>query len=179
MKKLIILGFVLLFLGFYGCGYTTRAYVGPYKTIYIAPFKNSINIASEKATYSNYLTYYPLLESAITQAVVDRFILDGSLKVVKESDADVVLKGELISYDRNPLRYAANNEDATEYRITLTVNMGFYRGKDGTEISKKNGFSGDTSYFITGSQAKSEKAALDDAIKDLARRIVEDFVEVW
>ncbi|MDD5355827.1 MAG: hypothetical protein PHY56_04785, partial [Candidatus Omnitrophica bacterium] len=94
-----VLAFIIVFslLGFQGCGYTTRAYTGIYKTVYVAPFKNSINIADEKASYSKYMSYYPLLEATITRAVVDRFIFDGSLRSVAEKDADVVLKGELIS----------------------------------------------------------------------------------
>ena len=38
---------------------------------------------------------------------------------------------------------------------------------------------GDATYFITGTQAKTEKAALDLAIADLARRVLERLVENW
>jgi hypothetical protein len=175
----VVLLFAFLIFTFHGCGYTTRAYTGIYKTIYVAPFKNSINVADEKAAYSKYMSYYPLLESTITQAVVNRFIFDGSLKVVKEQDADVVLKGELIAYNRDAVRYADNNEDVQEYRITLTINMALYNGDTGELIWQKGGFSGDTSYYISGTRAKSEKDALDSAISDLARRVVEEFVEAW
>lgn len=182
MKKskllfLLVTGYWLLVTAL-GCGYTTRAYIGPYRTIYIAPFKNSINIANIKSDYANYINYYPLLESTITQEVVDRFIFDGNLKVVKEKNADVVIRGELTSYDRTALTYAENNEDVTKYRITLWVNFGLYN-RDGNVIWKKDSFAGDTTYFITGSLAKTEKQALDDAISDLVRRIVEAVVEAW
>lgn len=180
-KSNIILLFAIGYLLFatMGCGYSTRAYVGPYKTIYVAPFKNSINIADAQSEYARYKTYYPLLESTITQKVVDRFIFDGSLRISREEDADLVIRGELVSYERGALRYAANNEDVTEYRITLLVNIGLYNGKDGKLIWQKNNFAGDTSYFTTGSQAKSEKTALDAAVVDLARRITEAVVEAW
>jgi len=176
-----VLAFIIvsLLLGFQGCGYTTRAYTGIYKTIYVAPFKNSINIADEKASYSKYMSYYPLLEATITRAVVDRFIFDGSIKPVAEKDADVVLKGELTSYNRDTVRYEQDNETTQEYRITVTINMSLYKGDTGELIWTKDGFSGDTSYYISGSRAKSEKDALDDAIKDLARRVVEEFTEAW
>ena len=160
-----------------GCGYATRANSSEYKTIYIAPFKNNINIASGKSEYARYITYYPLLESTITRAVVDRFIFDSNLKIDKEEKSDLVLKGELASYDRAALRYASNNEDVEEYRITLWVNIALY--KKGELVWQKNNFAGDATYFTTGAQAKSEKSALDDAIKDLSRRIVETVVEAW
>ncbi len=179
IKYLLFSIFALHLVLLCGCGYTTRAYIGPYKTIYVAPFKNSINIASLKSEYSNYTNYYPLLESTITRFVVDRFIFDGSLNITPQEKADAVLKGELISYQRNASRYAENNEDVTEYRVTLTVNIALYDGKTGEEIWKKDGLAGYSSYYITGSQATTEKAALDNAISDLARRIVEQMVEAW
>jgi len=40
-------------------------------------------------------------------------------------------------------------------------------------------FTGNTSYFTTGTQAKSEATAVNDALTDLARRIVERTVEQW
>ncbi len=182
MKKIslsLVVIFVLGIIAYSGCGYTTRSYLGPYQKIYVAPFKNSIDIANAKSAYSNYITYYPLLESTITQAVVNRFIFDGSLKITKEENADVVLRGELISYERTAMRYAENNEDVTQYRITLIVNIGLYNAKTGEQIWQKNSFAGDSNYYTTGSQVKSEKAALDDAVSDLARRIVEEFIEAW
>lgn len=178
LKNILIFTFVFLLFNSSGCGYTTRSYTGAYKTIYVAPFQNGINTADEKASYTKYMTYYPLLESTITRAVVDRFIFDGSLKVVTEKDADVVLKGELVAYNRDAVRYASDNETTQEYRITLTINMSLY-GRNGELIWEKKGFSGDTSYYVSGSRIKSEKDALDDAIKDLARRVVEEFVEAW
>lgn len=179
MRRFLVVVCLLYVIVYSGCGYTTRAYVGAYQKIYVAPFKNSIDIASARSEYSRYVTYYPLLESTITQAVVNRFLFDGSLKIVKESDADVLLKGELISYNRGAMRYAENNEDVTQYRITLVVNISLYDTKTGELVWQKDSFAGDANYQTTGTQAKSEKAALDDAISDLARRIVDQFLEEW
>lgn len=162
-----------------GCGYTTKSYIGPYETIYVMPFKNSIDITNVKSDYVNYISYYPLLESTITQAVVNRFTFDGNLKIAREENADLIIKGELISYQRGALRYALDNETVQEYRLNLIVNIGLYKGKDGTQIWQKDSFAGETTYFISGPNAKSEKAALDAAISDLARRIVEEVVEAW
>ena len=161
-----------------GCGYTTRAYIGPYQTIYVAPFKNNVDIAKTKVEYANYAGYYPLLESTITNAVVDRFIFDGSLKTVRENEADVIIKGALVSYVRGAARYAENNEDVNEYRVTITVEVEFYNNDTQKLIWQKH-ISGDSSYFTTGTQALTEKQALDSAITDLSRRIVEAVVEAW
>ena len=163
-----------------GCGYTTRAYIGPYQTVYVAPFKNSIDVASSKSEYNNYISYYPLMESIVTREVVDRFIFDGNLKVVNdESLADVTISGEITSYSRGALRYAENNEDVTEYRVTIFTNLTFYNNKSKKVIWQRNNYAGDSSYVTTGENAITEKAALDNAISDLARRIVEEVVEAW
>lgn len=176
-RLVLIICFVLCVLS--GCGYTTRAYIGPYRTIYIAPFKNSIDIATARSEFSNYVSYFPLLENDITNAVVNRFIFDGILKVVREEDADVVIRGELTAYNRGALGYAANNEDVTEYRVTLTTKLEFYNNKTKKTIWQRSGFAGDSTYFTTGSRAISEGDALDKAVVDLARRIVEAVVEAW
>lgn len=162
-----------------GCGYTTTAYIGSSRTIYIAPFKNGINIASSKSENASYINYYPLLESTITDAVVDRFIFDGNLKVVKEKDADLIIRAELTSYSRGALRYAENNEDVTEYRVTVTANAELYDTKTQQAVWQDRSFSGDSTYYTTGTQAITEKDALDNAIADLARRFVESIVEAW
>ena len=46
-------------------------------------------------------------------------------------------------------------------------------------VWQEDRFTGDTTYFTTGSQAKTENAAIVDALSDLARRIVERTVEQW
>lgn len=179
IKSFLVIIMFFSLMAYCGCGYTTRVYIGPYQTIYVASFKNSVNIADARSNYSSYITYYPLLETTITSAIVNRFIFDGSFKINKEDTADLILRGELVSYERGALRYAENNEDVTEYRVTLIINMGLYERETGKQLWQKNSFAGDSSYETIGTQAKTEKAALDDAISDLARRVVEELVEAW
>jgi hypothetical protein len=40
-------------------------------------------------------------------------------------------------------------------------------------------FSGESTYFLTGPQAKSESEALNDVLTDIARRAVERTIENW
>jgi len=43
------------------------------------------------------------METKITDAVINRFLLDGYLKLVsKEDQADLILKGELTNYEKQP-----------------------------------------------------------------------------
>lgn len=179
MKKLIaVLSVLYIFMG--GCGYTTHAYVATtgYRTIYVAPFLNKVNTTSEFSEGSHFKAYFPLLENTITNAVVDRYSRDGNLKIVKEEDADLVLKGELANYRRDDMR-TGTSDNPEEYRITLFVNLKLVDNKTKKVVWEKFEFAGDASYFTTGNFVKSESQALQDATSDLARRIVELTVEAW
>jgi hypothetical protein len=182
-KRFFSLVFSLCFMScvLIGCGYTTRAFVDPHiKTIYIQPFINKIDITDELSEDREYKTYFPLLEVKITKAIVDRFIFDGNLRIGKPETADVILKGELIDYRKDPLRYQdTDNATVTEYRLTLVVNISLVNRKEDTLIWEETNFSGGTTYFTSGPSAKSEEAALSDAVIDLARRIVERTIEEW
>lgn len=165
-----------------GCGYSTRsAYHGPYKTIFIEPFANKVDILSEDATSvsQRFRTYHPLLETDLRTAVINRFMFDGGLRIAAKEEADVVLKGELIDYRRDALRYENNQEDVAEYRVSLIMRLSLFKKGEEKPLWNEPGFIGDATYFTSGAQAKTEKAALDDAIADLARRVVERTVENW
>ena len=182
MKKSSLFAFLFFVFLTGGCGYTTRAYVTQtgYKTIYIKPFLNKVNTTSEYSEGKRFQTYFPLLENTITHAVADRFIFDGNLKVVEEEKADLVLTGELTSYNRETLRTVPGNGEIPEqYRITLFVNLTLLDNKTKKVVWQKSGFAGDNTYFVTGTLVVSESQALQDATKDLARRIVDSTVEAW
>ena len=86
--------------------------------------------------------------------------------------------GELLDYERAALRYT-DNQDVKEYRINLAVRLALWNVKANKLEWEEGSFVGDTTYFISGATAKTEKTAIDDAIKDLAKRIVERAVEDW
>lgn len=165
---------------FCGCGYTTHAFVSKsgYRYIYIEPFVNKVDTTSEFSEGSRFKTYFPLLENVVTNAVVDRYNFDGGLKVAKEQEADLILRGTLVKYFRESIN-EATDDTPEEYRITIFVNISLYDKKKNTVLWEKNEFAGDTTYYTTGTYAKSESQAIQDATKDLARRIVELTVEAW
>ena len=176
--KLILLYFALF--AFIGCGYTSTACIYPTgTTMGIKPFLNKINIADEMSEYRRLVNYFPLLETKVTNAVIDRFILDGSLKVAQLEVSDLILEGEVLRYARDALQYSDNNEEVTEYRVPLFSNITLKNVKTEQIFWQENNFAGDATYFTQGSLAKTETQAVEDAISDLARRIVERVVEEW
>lgn len=171
--------FCFLFSAIAGCGYTTRSLgASKYKTIYITPFINKINITQEGEAASKYKIYRPMIETDITRSVSNRFLFDGNLRPAEEVKADVILKGEVLEFRKDPLRYD-NSDNVSEYRINLVVNISLWDKVENKLIWQENSFTGDTTYFTTGSQAKPEDTAVTDALTDLSRRIVERTVEQW
>ena len=168
-----------------GCGYTTRSMLyGKYNTIYVAPFLNKVDITQESFSANKYRIYRPMLETDITKKVIDRYLFDGNLKPSKEPAADLVLKGELIEYRKDPLSYTANTENVTEYRINIYVNLSLWDIKENKLLWQENNFNGNYSYFPSDNLNSAsikvpEATAVSNAIEDLARRVVERTVEQW
>lgn len=160
---------------FSSCGYTTKSTLpSNIKLIHVETFKNNIDFAAEGRRN----LYLPLLEIKVRNAVINRFLFDGNLKIADEDKADLVLKGQLLSYDRTALRYT-DNDDVQEYRIHITVSLEMYNAQKQETSWTESGFVGEATYFVTGASARSEEAAVEDAITDLARRVVERTVEDW
>lgn len=186
MKKtslLLLLAGGLLTAVLAGCGYTTRSAISnKYRTIYIVPFVNKIDVTQETDVANKYKVYKPMLETDVTRAVSNKFFFDGNLRPVREQNADLILKGELIEFRRDPLRYT-DSDEVEEYRINIVVNISLWDIKENTLLWEENGFTGDYTYFTNYAPAtaerKSDDAATTEAVADLARRIVERAVEQW
>lgn len=166
---------VFLAVSITGCGYSTRSLLPNHiKTIYVEPFKNSIDFASEGRRN----IYFPLLEVNSRNAIIERYIFDGNLRVSESQNADLVLKGELINYDRTALRYT-DNDDVQEYRVYITVKLELWDAVNQEYMWTESSFTGEATYFITGALATTEESAVAEAITDLARRVVERTIENW
>ncbi|MCK5259738.1 MAG: LptE family protein [Candidatus Omnitrophica bacterium] len=175
MKKTIYLLSLALCVFLASCGYTTKSTLpSSIKTIRIEPFKNSIDFAT--GTSRN--VYLPLLEVEARNAVIDRFLFDGNLKVVELHEADLILNGELIRYERSGLRYT-DDDDVQEYRVHVTVSFKLIKARSDEVSWTEPNFVGEATYFVSGPSATSEESAVDEALLDLARRIVERTVEDW
>lgn len=167
-----------------GCGYTTRSMISStYRTIHIPPFANKIDITRDTDAADKYQITRPTLETDVTKAVINKFLFDGNLRPIKEDNADLVLKGELVQFRRDPLRYSSA-DDVDEYRLSITVNIILWDKKADQMVWQENGFTGDTTYYPSTSTLqsvtkKSDDQAVSDAVADLARRIVERTVEEW
>ena len=161
-----------------GCGYTTKNVIAEeIRTIYVEPIKNAINIGDEITEKGNFRVYRPGLEVDLTNAVINRFIFDGNLKVTSQEKANAVLTAKLTDYHREPLRYT-DGDDIQEYRIGITADVAIYKKAD-HKLLWHELITGDTTYFLSGSRALTEDEAAAKAVEDTARRVVEKTMELW
>jgi len=158
-----------------GCGYSTSSSLSSsLQTIYVESFENQINFIKDERNQ----TYFPLLEVKARNAIADRFLFDGNLKISSKETADLVLKGALKNYEKRALRYD-DNDDVEEYRVYITVSLEMWNQNEGIMLWQENGFTGEGSYFLTGTLAATEDTAVAEAILDLGRRVVERTIEDW
>ena len=162
-----------------GCGYTTRpGLASNLKTVYVKPFTNKIDVTQLATGNNQFPIYRHRMEVDLTNAVVDRYQFTGLLRPANMNRADSRLEGELVEFRRDALRYNAQQQ-VEEWRLNIVVNLRFYDQTTNTLVWEETGFTGDTTYFALGTNAESEPSALDRAVTDLARRVVERTVENW
>ncbi len=171
MKRFLFI-FVLFI---YGCGYTTRPGVAPdFKTIYIEPFTNSIDITSERTNIRHHRTSIAGIEVLVTKNIEDVLKRDGRLRPVKKDQADVIMTGSVLSFNREALRY---NPDGTirESRIHITTQVAI-RTKLGETLWTEN-ISNRLGSTFAG--ATTDISALNSAIQDLSIKIRNRLLEDW
>ena len=147
-------------------------------SVYVDNFVNKINVTEETSDSKPYYSYLPGMEADITRRVINRFIFDGNYEIKDARNAYFILKGQLIDFRREPLRYDADNK-VLEYRLSVVVDIELYKIKGDELVWRENHFAGESTYRTAGQFAKVENLAAQDAMNDLAERVVERTVENW
>ncbi len=163
-----------------GCGYTTKSLLPEdIKRIHIAPVKNAIDLSSENSGKDHFRVYRPGLEVELTNAIINRFIFDGNLRVTSRADdADAIVEAKLVDYRRDALRYT-ESDDIEEYRVNVVLDVSVYRASNHQILWQDTGLAGDTTFFVAGQRAATEDEAAAKAVEDAARRVVEKTLELW
>jgi len=125
-------------------------------------------------------TLQPQLEAQVTNAIIKRLQADGSLAVKYSDDADVILRGEILAYERSTLR--GQRYDTTvplELRLTIQARIEAYDRVTGASVLAPTVVTGSADTFIGIDQQSSELQALPLIADDLAKRAVSLLVERW
>jgi hypothetical protein len=159
-----------------GCGYTTGSLLpSHYKGIFVAPVANKVDYMNQDQRS----LYVPGMETRVRTALIDRYAFDGNLRPAARDEADMELDVQLTGFDRDELQLTTSS-DVKEYRIRIRVAMTMVDRADKDNVLwEEKSFAGEATYFTTGPQARSESAAIDDCLKDLAMRVVARTIEDW
>ena len=159
-KFWILLGFAQLL---NGCGYHlvgTGSSLPPHlKTLYIPVFTNS---SSE-----------PEIHRELTSSIINSFITDGRLKIVRKGNPDMVMKGSLFYYDLRAVSFSSS-DFASDYIVKLGVEVEVI-DKVYDKPNIKNKFTTKWDYKATSDIVDTETArftALEEAYKELGNRLV-------
>ncbi len=163
-----------------GCaGYTQKSLLSEeFKNVSISPVVNAINLSGEVTDKSPFRIYRPGTESDLTNAIVNRFIFDGNLKVSVPEKADLTVEAKLVDYRRDALRYSDSN-DVQEYRLSVVLDVSVVETRTHKILWHDGSLVGESSFFLAGAHAISEDAASQKAVEDAARRLVDKTIEIW
>jgi len=165
--------------GLSGCGYSSSSLLpADQDSVHVDNFANGINPTREISDRRNSYSYRPGLENELTRAVIDGFIFDRHLDIKSSKNAILLLKGTLTDFRQYPLTYG-DDYNIEEFRMEIFVDLELYDNRTGELLWAEKSFMGQTNYYVVGPNAVSEETALNEAVKDLALRIVERTVESW
>ena len=159
-KFWILFGIALLL---NGCGYhlvgTGSSLPSHLKTLFIPVFTNS---SSE-----------PEIHRELTSSIINSFITDGRLKIVRKGNSDMVMKGSLFYYDLRAVSFSSS-DFASDYIVKLGVEVEVIDKVYDKPYIKDN-FTTKWDYKATSDIVDTESArlaALEEAYKELGNRLV-------
>jgi len=131
-------------------------------------------------TFTN-TTPEPGIETGITNAVISRLQVDGNLKITSRKEADTILEGEIINWDRRVMGYGGeDNEEVEEYRLYITTRIKFINLRTGAVLLSPRLVKGKTDFYLDAdSLSSAEESARPHAYRDLAKKIVDAVVSFW
>jgi hypothetical protein len=146
------------------CGYKAGSLLPEHiKKIYIPTFEN------ETTRYG--------IEQDLTAQVVEAFTNDNRLSVVSEGEADAMLRGVIVGYEKGALTFD-RAQTVDEFKIELTVSAELEDLREGKVLWKEDEFKVWESY-TAGEEEGGEDEALQAAIATLAGDILSRTMEGW
>jgi outer membrane lipopolysaccharide assembly protein LptE/RlpB len=148
-----------------GCGYSFSSRSNPdVSSIAIPLFENQ---TLEKG-----------IEDRLTDEISQAFLDDKKLRVVKEKNADSVLRGRIERYDRTPYSYDADR-NVQEYKVDLTLSVLYENRKKNRPIWEDTAMHAWGTYSVSPllpggieDEAKAQERAIAKAAEDILVKTV-------
>lgn len=166
MRRGLALGLLVLAAG---CSYSPSPAMFPahLKTLAVPVLRNG--------------TTEPNLEQEVTEAIVNRFVQNNKLRVVSESDADLVLTGAVVKYTNSVFGFNAR-EQAQEYQVAVSVQLTARDRVKNREMWRDDNLVRTTNYYVVTTPGQAEQdqfSARKDAIAKIADAVLNKTVEGW
>jgi len=149
-----------------GCGYKPfPTFREDIENIYIPTFKNS--------------TYHPGISGEVTDALRREIILDGTFRLTDRQEADAILSGEVVDFERLPLLYD-EEENVIGGRVKIKIEVHLLSLPTEEMLWQEDIQESEwVNYFLAGTLAKREEELIRFVAEKVARRIVERITEPW
>ena len=118
-------------------------------------------------------------EQGVTDAIITEFTNDNALRVVGEEEADSILRGAIVVYER-PVRSYDAAGDPREYRVRVVARLS-YEDLTRNEVVWEDDVEGWAVYSETGGGGAltSEDEAREYAFEKLAQDVLSKTVQGW
>ena len=126
-------------------------------------------------------TAQPALEEEVTTAIVNRIIRGSKLRVVPESQADLVVNGAVIGY-RNAVFGFNAAEKAEEYQVAVTLSVTVRDRVKNRELWRDDQLVRTANYFVIQvgtQQPQTEVEGRANSVDKLAEAVLNKTVETW
>jgi hypothetical protein len=125
-------------------------------------------------------TAEPGLEFETTNAAIEEFQLDGTLRVAPRDQANSLLEVKLTRYALTPLRFRKDQTTtAREYRLTITAKVTLRKLPSNETVVKETTVIGFASFDAPADLPSARRNALPATARNLAHQIVKTVVEYW
>ncbi len=126
-----------------GCGYTSQSSLDPlYQSIAVSPFYD------QTAEYD--------LQAPLTNALTRKFLTDTRLKVVPPEEADLLLEGVILDFNRKGLTHD-DRDDVTQSLMVVTAAVRLTDLKSGKVVWEEPLMAGETSFYTKAAGLSSDR----------------------
>jgi len=164
--SLFFVPFALLLTVLPGCGYHlsgSNRLPSEIRTIAVPVFYNE--------------TFEPSLESTVTSAVKQEFLTNSRLSVINDpSEADLILKGKIVSFGLSPLAFDRTRSVVLEYRVRIRVEVTVENRRTQKILLKKARMESSAEYRVDSADTAANRVAQDHAIAEAGKQFAEDLV---
>jgi hypothetical protein len=165
-RRLLALLVAGIIVQFSGCAYNLGNTSEPsFETLFIENFQSEVS--------------EPALENLVTTSVIQEFQRDGTLRITRRENAEVVMRGVISGFNLSPQRYSRQNElTPIEASMSITVQYTLTRRGE-TRPFLIASETGTASFFVTSDIQSDKRQGVPIAAQNLGRNIVTRLVDTW